>query len=202
MAAARKDTRMRRLLALAAAAVLSAGLGLAAAPAHAASCPLLDTCGVAGLNGNGNAMNNWSLGGNVYSYRSGVSNEGFSDETINRCGGGDKVTSTCPFTSTSDDSALKGKLIIQVVYTGGSTAKCVGTTDPSYDADLTGCNNPSTGTGGGTYTVFVVAGNDSLVSSGCTNDNSGTWCQLEQGTGSTTDYFAGKGGATEWANLS
>jgi len=194
---------MRRLMMLAAAAVLAASAGTAATwtPAQAASCPSGETCGVAGYNGNGDAMNAWFGGPNVYAYANGKStNENFLDSTVDRCGGGDKVTSTCPFTLHSDDSSLLGKRIVQVIYAGG-TGSCVGSSDPTQDADLVGCNDPETGTGGGVDTVMVVAGNNTLVSVGCTNGNSGVWCQLDQGPGSATDFFQGLSNATEWANL-
>jgi hypothetical protein len=183
-------------------ALLLLGLmGTTAGTAYATTCPNGEICGTAGYNGNGNAMNDWNGGGNVYAYRNGVSNENFLDETINRCSGGTQVTSTCPFTNTGDDNALRGKFIVQIVYAGGNTAKCVGSSSPAGDANLVGCNNPSTGTGGGVDSVYVVAGNNTLVSVGCTNGNGGTWCQLEQGSASTTDFFQGFSNATEWANV-
>jgi hypothetical protein len=205
MAAARKDTHMRRLLALAAAVLLAAGLGLATAPeaAHAASCPADDTCSTGGVYPN-LAMNNWS-GSNtkVYAYAEGKTNEDFGTEPIDRCGGSYKVTSTCPFSDHSMDSALLGHDITQTLYAGGSQAYCVGVDNTTNtDAVLLGCNDPSTGTGGGLWTVFVVAGNDSLVSLGCTNYND-SWCQLDGNAASSQDYFAlsSQVQATYWTPL-
>lgn len=179
---------MRRLIILCVMSVVAA-LGVAVPAAHAASCPTDDTCAFAGLYPN-LAMNNWSGGGKVYAYAEGKTNENFGTETINRCSGGDKVTSTCPFTDHSMDSALIGHLITQTVYAGGSQGVCVGVNNiTNSQAVLLGCNDPSTGTGGGLWTVFVVAGNNSLVSLGCTNYND-SWCQLDGNAASSQDYFA------------
>ena len=85
---------VRRLLALIIPVLLlTGGAAAATAPAHAAA---LDVCGVAGENGNGDCMNDWSLSGNVYAYASGKTNEDFGAVTIDRCGGGDTVTGGRP----------------------------------------------------------------------------------------------------------
>ena len=197
---------MRRLLMLSAAGLLAAGLGMVPAAAHAASCPTDDTCSTAGYYPN-LAMNNWSgTNTKVYAYAEGKTNEDFGTEPIDRCNGGDTVTvspSFCPFTDHSMDTALQGHLITQTLYAAASQPYCVGVNNTSSEnAVLLGCNDVLTGTGGGLWTVYVVAGNDSLVSLGCTNFND-QWCQLDGNAASSQDYFATQqqSEATFWTPL-
>lgn len=192
---------MKRLWALAAAAVLSASLGMLTTTTAAYASTGI--CGTAGVN-SGLCMNNWfDDNTEVYAYTSGKSNEDFGAFTIDKCSGSYFVTSTCPFTNTSMDVALEGKEIVQLEYVGGTELYCVGDAPKDSMAYLSNpCNTPSTGTGGAYGSAFVVAGNDSLVDIGWTNTN-GVWMQLDSSTSGDQDYFnsGGPGGPTQWSNL-
>jgi hypothetical protein len=191
---------MKRLPVLAASALLLAGLGTAAAIAPAAHASSGEITADGGINGNGDALNNWFTKGNVYSYTAGKSNEAFNAQYVGRCNG-NEVTATCPFTSTSKDEALINDPIVQLIYNEFSNGNtCVGgsTNGGGAIAVLDGCNSVVTGTGGGLWTVFVEAGNDTLVSVGATNSG-GTWYQLQGATTSSQVTFNADGSnATEW----
>ena len=187
-------------LALAAAAVLATGVSVAASwPAQAAAGEI---CATAGQD-SGVCMNNWFDEDNaVYGYTPGKSNEGFTFEPLARCSGSDSVTATCPFTDTSRDTALRGALIGQVYYSGGGAAPCVGDPDKSGTAYMATsyCNN-SSGVNGAYGSLFVIAGNGSLVSVGFTNDD-GNWVQmLSYGSSQQMGYNAAGSNATEWSGL-
>jgi len=137
-----------------------------------------ETCATAGY-GSGECMNNFSGGGYVEGYPAGNSNEVFIAQGIDRCGGGEVVTSTCPFTNHSMDTALKGDPIFQIQAKNDSGV-IQGCTADIYDnalVTLGSCNSLTTGTGGSFATVLVQAPNFSLVDVGWTNDE-GSWYQL------------------------
>jgi hypothetical protein len=185
-----------KILALAASALLVAGIGAVnAAPAHAAQQQI---CTVGGVNNNGDCMNNWFGNGQVYAYLPNKSNEDFSSEPVDRCGGKAVVTSTCPFSNTSMDVALENAGIIQIVY--GNGAGCVADPSDSGYASVGTCNSQATGTGGSFASVWVDARNGSLVSVGWTNQE-GAWWQLNSNGGSEPLTIFGSSNATEW-NLS
>jgi hypothetical protein len=138
-----------------------------AAPAYAQGT------NICGLGGTGYCMNDWGNGGQnnaVEMYYGGYSNDYFYTEPVDACNGGDTVTGSCPFQSSTMDGNLAGDLIVQVVYanSGAGDGLCVGTAS-SGDAILTGCNNTTTGTGGGDGTLMVAA----TGSSGGSCDQSG-----------------------------
>ncbi len=85
--------------------------------------------------------------------------EDFEQESMYRCNGGDRVTSTCPFTVGSGlNNRYLNDLIVQYAYVGdGSGGKyCLGDEyNESTIAGLQGCNSYY-GTGGGPGTIFVV----------------------------------------------
>jgi hypothetical protein len=188
----------RQITALAAAGVLAASLSVAASwPAQAAAGEI---CATAGQD-SGVCMNNWFGEDNVvYGYTPGKSNEAFVFEPLARCSGSDGVTATCPFADTSKDVALEGALIGQIYYNGGGTP-CIGDPGKEGGVDLaTKYCNGSNGTGGAYGSLFVIAGNDSLVSVGFTNSD-GIWVQLLSEGSSQELGFDAAVSATEWSGL-
>jgi hypothetical protein len=185
----------RKILALAASALLVAVTGLAStAPANASQQQI---CTDGGVNNNGDCMNNWFGEGPVYAYLPNKSNEAFYYVNEFRCGSSDVVTSTCPFTNQSMDSALLNHAIIQIPYQSEQDG-CVSDPSESGSASLDGCNNDSTGTGGAFASIWVIAGNGSLVSVGWTNLE-GEWYQLNSLGGSEQlGIYPDGSNATEW----
>jgi hypothetical protein len=178
---------------------LSAGSQAMSSAAHAQQT-FFAICTDGGLNNNGDCLNNWNDDGNVYEYTAGASNEEFGWETIDRCGGGFTVTSTCPFTDTSMDVALEGAEIMQIAWISGegTIGGCVSDPDKTGAAVLGTCNAISTGSGGSFASVFVLARNGSLVDLGWTNAED-TWVQAESnGSGSQISFYPGGSDATEW----
>ena len=131
-------------------AVLAAGLVtgpavLAAVPAQAAQqqvCAYGSEC-----------LNAWNGGSAVKIYAPGSSHEDFYwQQLYAQCGDTGYVDTSCPFVlGYGINNDLTGNPVGQVVY--GPTGQCVGLSGTT--AVLTGCNKLSTGTGGGTGTVFA-----------------------------------------------
>lgn len=192
---AKHEYSVKRLLAI------TATLAAMAIPAVASAMPALATqqqiTATGGQDGNGDAMNNWFGMGAVYQYTANKGNEDFAGQDIGRCGGGASVTSTCPFTQTGKDNALLGNQIIQIYYESDSDG-CIGV-NSSVDPGLERCNSVSNGSGGGLWTVFVIANNDSLVSVGATN-GTGDWVQLDgNGTSNRLSFDEGETNPTVWS---
>jgi hypothetical protein len=133
----------------------------------AAGAANAQTQSLCGDGGSGYCMNDWGNGGSgnpVKMYYGGYSNDSFFLEAVDLCSSSSYVTSTCPFTNTAIDRSLEGEWIAQIVYTNNGL--CVGTNSDG-DGVLTGCNSTTSGTGGGTGTIVVLASN-----SGCPQTNS------------------------------
>ena len=140
-----------RVLALIASTGLCMGLAVAtgAAPAFAQTQ-------ICGNGGTGYCMNDWNNGGYgnpVKMFNGNNSNENFTVQTINRCGGV-STGGNCPFVDHNLD-AIGGK-IVQIRY--ANTSLCIAANTANGQAVLGACNNVSTGTGGDTGTVFVDDG--------------------------------------------
>ena len=142
----------RKLFILSVGMLTIAGLSLTGIPRAAA---ISDFCAQYGT---GYCLNDWNNGGygidkGVKMYTGGTTNEGFIFQEVNRCGGHDVVTSSCPGSSSFNQRNL-GEPIGQIRY--GNL--CVADTHNDGDADLGYCNDPFTGTGGSTGTIFVLGG--------------------------------------------
>lgn len=197
-----------KVLAVAGTVALFAGIStvplFVSPPASAGS--LSETCEIGGQNNNGDCMNDWFGNGPVYEYTAFKSNEDFQGQAVQRCGTGSAgymVTPTCPFTDHSKDMALLGKPIYQIVHfdeTGNNVIGCVGDSSTwSGVAIIVGCNQVAyPGTGGGNGSIFVAAGNSSLVDVGWTNRGGGPWIQLESNGHSYQDSFYSSSDPTEW----
>jgi hypothetical protein len=196
---------------LAVAGSLTLFTGISSAPLFASSSAyagsLSETCEIGGQNNNGDCMNDWfGNTGRVYEYTAFKTNEDFEGEPVQRCGTGSAgymVTSTCPFTDHSKDMALLGKPIYQIVHfdDGGTQEGCI-SDDSNWDGNAiinVNCNQTTyPGTGGGNGSLFVAAGNSSLVDVGWTNRDGGPWVQLESNGGSHQDQFYNSSNPTEW----
>lgn len=108
-------------------------------------------------------MNDWNGGGIVAIGQAGWPNSNFDGQNLYRCpspnGNVDYVTATqdgdqtnCPFSNVGLDNQFRGWGIFQITYEG---SYCVGDNTSNGTAEITICNNPSTGYGGGTGTVNV-----------------------------------------------
>lgn len=148
--------RMVRVVAIPAAVLaLAAGLGIQAVSAASSA--------VCGNSGTGYCLNDWGGSGNtndaVKMYYGGTRNDDFYVQAVNRCSGGDKVTTSenlqpdCPFASASLDAFFQGDTIVQITDTDSQT-ECVGSTG-SDNAVLTPCANPLSGSGGGQGVIMV-----------------------------------------------
>jgi hypothetical protein len=148
--------RMVRVIAIPAAALaLTAGLGIQAVSAASSA-----VCGNAGT---GYCLNDWGGNGNandaVKMYYGGTRNDDFYVQDVNRCSGGDKVTTSenlqpdCPFADTQLDAFFQGQTIVQITDTDSET-ECVGSTG-SDNAVLTPCADPLSGSGGGQGVIMV-----------------------------------------------
>jgi hypothetical protein len=199
-----------KALAVAGSLALFAGISsvpLLVSPSASAGS-LSETCEIGGQNNNGDCLNDWFGSSNqVYEYTAFKSNEDFEGQPVQRCGTGNAgymVTPTCPFTDHSKDMALLGKPIYQIVHfddTGNEQVGCVGsssTWSPLASISVT-CNQATyPGTGGSNGTIFVAAGNSSLVDVGWTNRGGGPWIQLESNGHSAQDSFYSSSDPTEW----
>jgi hypothetical protein len=99
-------------------------------------------------------LNAWNGGPWIRTYGPNVQNDYFYIQGIDECYKHSDLSSpTCPFYLGSGLN-VAGDLVFQIV--DGRTGQCVGD-DPAKDGQTyeTGCNNPSTGTGGGYGTIFV-----------------------------------------------
>jgi hypothetical protein len=194
----------RKAMAAAAALGLSAALAVAAGVSPASATQQQ----ICGNNGTGDSLNDWGNGGAqnpVKMYYGNSSNEGFFTQAVPRCGGGYKVTATCPFSNTLVDSELKGFEIVQVAYEG--TGGCIATDDSGDGyAVMGGCNFNSNGTGGSAGTVYVNW-YGSLVSVYWSNEYSAPGdilCLESGGNPGFQAYFTisnGTSGCTEWGGL-
>lgn len=162
-------------------AAVGLSIGVAASPALASTVTSANYCQTSSGD---YCLNDWSGGGTVKMEEGGVSNEDFVAEDLpGRCGG--YVTSSCPFSNTAFDSRYEGFPIIQIRYEPDS--KCIGTPSGATDVTLGTCNTASSGTGGGSGTVFVdhdgylislewsnasTSGNAACVSGDAANDGS------------------------------
>jgi hypothetical protein len=174
--------------------------GVIAAAGTAHAYPAEDTCGTSGT-GSGYCMNDWNgNSGHVYGYTAGATNENFQARPLYRCGGGTVVTSTCPFSDHSMDSALSGQPIIEIhhITDGLTDVGCVA--DPSMTglATIGNCNYGTGGTGGSFASVFVVARNGSLVDVGWTN-NHGAWVQINSNGDKAQMSYYDSGNPTIWS---
>jgi hypothetical protein len=144
---------MRKIkLAFAVVAVLALALGLGTQTAGAS------TSQVCGNGGSGYCLNDWGGAGHsgdaVKMYNGGTRNDDFYVQEVNRCNGGDTVTSTCPFGNTSLDNQFLNDPIVEIVDTNAET-ECVGATSSDY-AVLASCANPINGSGGGNGVIMVA----------------------------------------------
>jgi hypothetical protein len=184
-----------RAAALGLAGVLALGAGIAPAAASQQQ--------ICGDYGSGYCLNDWGNGGignAVKMYYGNSSNEDFYVQAIDRCGGGDKVTASCPFTNRSIDSDLIGDEIVQVRYGGNCIASSAGGA-----AVMGKCNTPSTGNGGAMGTVDVIW-LGSLANIYWANEAAGDVACLQSGgnPGLQATYlveYAGEPGCTSWGGL-
>lgn len=187
----------------AAAGALLAGIVLSLLGAqHAGAITPDDFCG---NNGNGYCINAWnggSLGHAVKMYYGNSSNEQFAVQQINRCAGSSLVTATCPSSNTALDQQLDhGGIVYQIVYLGNNLNLCVGSTDTSGGtADLVGCNDTSTGSGGGQGTVFMAPSLNAatLYNSFFSGHDDDFSCMTSGGNPGTPLYLNKNSGCTQW----
>jgi hypothetical protein len=107
----------------------------------------------------GECLNDWNNSGEVSTYTKGVDNNAYLIQGIDRCGNGYDSTANCPIEGMPADY-----FIFQ--FKDQRTGKCIGLAASGSPYPLeTGCNNPSTGYGGGDGTVNILA-----YSSGCPSD--------------------------------
>lgn len=152
-------SRIVRMAALLAATLtLVVGLG-----AHTASASTTQVCG---NGGSGYCLNDWggrgASGDAIKMYYGGTTNDYFFVQKVNRCDGGDTVTSTayndpsnCPFADTMLDHDLRGYSIVQITYINNTTM-CVASTG-SYYAVLGSCADPLSGSGGAQGVIMVLS---------------------------------------------
>jgi hypothetical protein len=118
-----------------------------------------EICNVFSNGGLDQCLNNWNgADGYVKTYSSGVANDAFIVQGVDRCGNGDHTTYGCPI------SGVPSGLFIYQIEFGDGSGYCIGT-DASGNALSTTCNNPNNGYGGGNGTL-EVAYNDGTCPSG------------------------------------
>jgi len=141
--------KIRAIAALAAGLLIAMAITLTGGSAQAATWP--EICG---NQGTGYCLNDWNntSGGYVLMYYGGYTNDAFSlDHLTGACGHG-YVTSNCPFTHASIDSALSGKPIYRLRYLNHS-GQCIASST-GYFALLGTCPD-NNGNGGALGTLMV-----------------------------------------------
>jgi hypothetical protein len=99
---------------------------------------------ICGNSGTGYCMNAWNGGPDVKMYNGGVANDNFYTHNVYMCGGGDKVTTSCPFSTAALNNLFHNDTIVEVV--DGNNGKCIGTSSSGYGY-LGACGDATTGSG-------------------------------------------------------
>lgn len=110
----------------------------------------------------GNCFNAWDGGPAVDVYRSGVANDNFTVEGVDRCNNGDYSTANCPI-----QGVPAGQYIYQVEYSGSGSydGECVAAGSEG-EATLSTCNDTAYPGNGGANGTILVARSETICHDG------------------------------------